>query len=185
MPFAKIPGKGNEKIKTDYIVKVGGKSVYVSVSPASWMYDTYGLQIGVSLKKGAENAETEFFIDKKLHWKRVTNNAVAAFIKKTVKPALLVKLEKVMSESAKRRKEFEKKWAVEEKKREKLALKAKEKAKSKGFTHYTTVVIHSEFGDDSMTEVFLKKKVTPKALADFLKKKYKVHHVDVGPIKAL
>jgi hypothetical protein len=129
-----------------------GEQVFFSVSPCSWMYANYGLQVQLSLTENAVNAESEFILDKtfeamKKPMQELDSAAKDVAEKWLAENGTALLHERVTTWRA-RAAEFEAKMQKDAK-REAAAQKRSDKShKAKGFTHRVNAWIHRAQGDD-------------------------------------
>lgn len=142
--------------------------VFVSISPCSWMYPNYGLQISLSLREHAANVACEFICDKTVNYKDLKSPVAVAFKMATawLNANGLLALQTQLKKEAEILEEYKKLEAKEQKRLD--ALKAKHKAQ--GFTHQMTYVIHSNSGSDRVYDAFFKGEPTKADIAQLLKK---------------
>lgn len=141
----------------DFTLPFGGREVFVSISPCSWMYDTYGLQVSLATKANACNAESEFVRDKSIQAATMSRDDLRAAAETTAVQWLeangLSKLDEAVSVWAVKAGTFAKTIAAAAKKEAKARLKRLTKLQAKGFTHVMDAWIHPESGDDYRAEV--------------------------------
>lgn len=156
-------------IVTVIVVTYDNREVYVEVSPCSWMYPGYGLQIKMATKPSAVNAESVFDCDKSVEvdefmsqdelYKLAQRQAIAWLEKNGVeildqKVLEWSKTHAVLAERVKQTHEKEKQDYV---KRMTAHVKA-------GYTHVLRAWIHPSRGDDYQVEACFKGKPTPKQI---------------------
>lgn len=165
----------NTKISTQFTVEHNGKTVHVEISPCSWMHKGYGLQIGLSLKDKACNAETIFSLDRSIDACDMSVDAMLVHAEQSAKKwlsengvgPLAKKIDDWATESAKWQKEIDRENA----KRAARAATMNAKRKAEGYTHKITAVIHPKNGgDDYMIEAYVKGAPTETDIAGLLKK---------------
>jgi len=155
--------------KTAFKLRYKGQLVYASVSPCSWMYQGYGLQIQLSLKENGENAESVFPKDKEFECRDVSLDILMPRAQSLAISYLqtngLEPLQKALDHWA----EAQKKWDEILKKEEAALLRDHAKHKAKGFTHYTTGWVHSS-GDDYQVGAYSKGAPTEAQIKKLLKR---------------
>lgn len=154
--------------KQDFTVNHNGVTVFASVSPCSWMYPNYGMQVQVATKKNACNAESEL-IKWSTPFDQSSDADVTTHIIAFMNAGGVAKLEqKVVS------------WAVESKKlraeidRAEVRAKARAakyaaKMKAEGYTHRVLAWVHPASGDDYQVEFFSKRQPTDAEIVKLLK----------------
>lgn len=155
---------------------IGDTTVTAKVSPCSWMYDGYGLQISVALTSGgtatihrkqiAFEAATEADVRTLLEGVRVlpcTKCGKPTFDPKTVETRESTECEACVKAAFDA--EFEK-GQVEERKKI-AALDAKQKAK--GFTHRIDGWVHPESGGDHPVSFYMTKPTVQQIRGDLRK----------------
>lgn len=134
-------------------VKVDDKTVYIKVSPCSWLNKGYGLQIGLSLRENAANIGTVFDVDRS-----VDATTVA---KQDLLPLALTQAQRWVGENGldrlqtafKNEADLYKKWDEMERQRLINDMRRYTKAKNDGYTHVMTASIHPKSGNDKIVEV--------------------------------
>lgn len=176
-------------VKTDFVIKHEGRDIYVEISPCSWMYPGYGLQLKMAGKPNAYNAEAVFDRDPAIRAdtipvkemvelakiqarKWLTENNVAELDEKVVKWA---------KDSAKLDAAIKKEQAKEEKAR----MKRLTKNQAAGYTHVVDAWIHPASGDDYRTEVCTKGIPTTDDIKRILSKSQFKTDFKVTPISEL
>lgn len=161
-------------VTPEFTVEHQGSTIYGQVSPCSFMYPRYGLQVRLSMVKNPCNAESEFIRDQSITVQGVDGAVVtAAAVKLTVeflqingKAPLLAALGRWVAAKA----GFD---AAEEVRRQRsvAALERRiAKRKAGGYTHRIVAWIHPLRGDDHMVEGFTRGEPTSADLAWILMK---------------
>ena len=155
-----------------FLIEHNGTKVFCEISPCSWMYANYGLQVQLSLKENANNTESKFINDKNiicfdvpLPLKEANNLATGWLGANGIKP-----LQNSIDAWNKAKEEFDKERIIDEAKEVKRAAKMSAKRKAEGFTHLFTGWIHPACGDDYRVEAFIKGVPTNTDIANLLKK---------------
>ena len=150
-----------------------GETVFYEVSPCSWMYKGYGLQVRISMKERAVNAESEFLLDKTTDAHGVAPDKLEAKAALTVAEWLKTNGTKPLHESvakwARISAEFEQKFADEEKKTAERIKRTDARRKREGYTHKLDAWIHPARGEDFMITVYGKQLFTKEDIADQLR----------------
>jgi hypothetical protein len=138
--------------KTENVIDHNGEQVFFSVSPCSWMYPNYGLQVQLSLAENAVNAESEFILDKAFDAMKKPMPELEAAAKGMAEKWLAENGAAILHERVAtwraRASEFDAEMQKEAK-REAAAQKRRDKShKAKGFTHRVNAWIHPDQGDD-------------------------------------
>ena len=136
-------------------IEHNGEQVFFSVSPCSWMYPRYGLQVGISLTQDGVNAETEFVLDKGFDAidkpMQHLNEAARTMVEKWLAENGTAPLHDLRAKWQAAKAQF----AVEIEKDEKRTAAAREREdkryKAKGYTHRIDAVIHPAHGDDHLS----------------------------------
>ena len=151
-----------------FLIENNGTKVFCEISPCSWMHAGYGLQVKISLKENANNAESEFILDKNIICVGVplplkeANSMVTGWLEVNgIKP-----LQNSIDAWNKASEEFEKERIIDAAKEAKRAAKRK----VEGFTHRFSAWIHPTSGDDYSVEAFIKGVPTNTDIANLLKK---------------
>lgn len=124
-----------------------GKTVYINVSPCSWMDLHYGLQFSLSLRENAPNCACEFVLHKEkagMHKDDMLTFA-RVFAQEWLEDNGLSKLEAAIARTDAMKAQFAKAADTE------AALI--QKYKKQGFTHLFIGVVHRN-GDDKIVEAF-------------------------------
>ncbi len=140
-------------------IEHNGEEVFFAVSPCSWMYPKYGLQVQISLKENAVNAESEFIIDKGIEAASKSKEEREAAAKVMVEKWLGENGTKILHENVAKWKvaaaEFAREIAEENERVAAQQQKDDKKYKAKGYTHRLDAWIHPENGgDDYMTVTY-------------------------------
>jgi hypothetical protein len=126
--------------------------MFFSVSPCSWMYPNYGLQVQLSLAENAVNAESEFILDKAFdamkkpmpELEAVAKDMAEKWLSENGTAILHDNVTSWRARAAEFKAEMEK-----DAKRDLAAQKRRDKShKAKGFTHRVNAWIHPDQGDD-------------------------------------
>lgn len=128
-----------------------GQTVYINVSPCSWMYLDYGLQFSLSLRENAPNCACEFVLHKEkagMHKDDMPTFA-RVFAQAWLEANGLSKLEAAIVRTDAMKAQFAKAADVEAARRTKLI----QQYKAKGYTHHFMGVVHRN-GDDKVVEAF-------------------------------
>lgn len=146
---------------------VAGTPVYSEVSPCSWMYPDYGLQIGVRLNVNYPNIATHFLFDKTLPYAKATE----ADARKMIKDFLDAGGMEILKAAEAKWQALQQKMVVSEAERaKKLAAEDKE-AKRKGYTHKLVAWVHPASGDDYMVSAYAKPAPTDAMVKAMLKRR--------------
>jgi hypothetical protein len=141
--------------ETDNTINHNGEQVFFSVSPCSWMNKGYGLQVQVSLKQNAVNAESEFIIDKGIEASSKPKQELEAAAKIMVEKWLAENGTSILHDSIAKwqvaKAEFARDIAAENERAAAQQKKDDKKYKAKGYTHRLDAWIHSDDGDDYQT----------------------------------
>lgn len=159
---------------TTFKVQYGGETVHCSISPCSWMYPDYGLQVQVSLDEKGVNAASEFIRDAAF---KVTRENIAEALEraKVIATAWLashdgvVVLRRKAAEWKRIDAEFAAELAKEDKAERRRIASRKSRAKSKGFTHRFVGWVHPSQGDDYQVEAFTVGEPTASQVAKLLR----------------
>lgn len=134
-------------------------TVHVSISPCSWMYPNYGLQIQLSLAPNACNAASRFANDKTLNAYNTKGQALVEMAQACAARWLAEHgtqpLRQAEADWAEALAGFEIENARSEEKRKKKEAASIAKRKAEGYTHRFIAVIHPKSGDDYMIEAFV------------------------------
>ena len=132
--------------------------IYMRISPCSWMYKNYGLQIGLSLTPDACNAETIF-----VNRKGIDCESMPRAEMRVLAQAMADQWEAVNGESTLQSKVIESRaesarfaleWAKEEKKEAAARQRRVAKYRKQGYTHRLAGWIHPQSGDDYPVEFY-------------------------------
>ncbi len=136
-----------------------GEQVFFSVSPCSWMYPNYGLQVGISLTQNAVNAVSEFIIDKGVEATNRPMQELDDAAKVMVEKWLSENGTKILHEKAAKWKVAAAEFAAESEKENKRMAAAQKRSdarhKAKGYTHRVDACIHPAHGDDYLTSTYV------------------------------
>lgn len=147
------------EVATDFVIPFQGREVFVAVSPCSWMYAGYGLQIRLSVKANAYNAEAEFVRERSIAAETMSraelHAAATVLATQWLEMNGPAKLDKAVTDWAVKAAKFDKAIAKEARKEAKARLKRLTKLQEQGFTHVVDAWIHPKSGDDYQTEVCL------------------------------
>lgn len=162
-----------ELLPNTSMIEHDGEKVFVAVSPCSWMNKHYGLQVKISLKPDAVNAESEFVIDKTFDAhdmpRAETYRAGKALGEKWIAENGTALLHARVAEWAANAAKLNEELAKIDK-REAAALKRRDsRYKRQGFTHRVTAWIHPEHGDDFQRIAYVQSAPTPLEIAGILK----------------
>ena len=144
---------------TNFVISHSGRDVFCEISPCSWMYKDYGLQVKLSVVKNGCNAESVFAHDKSI---KITDKTPRDEMIESSKKVALNKLNEVGIEDlvaqaqkwAVAKADWDIQWAKDEEARQKREAKEIAKYKAKGFTHKFTGWIHPAKGDDRMVGAY-------------------------------
>ena len=145
-----------------------GQTVFYEISPCSYMYGSYGLQLKVSLHKDACNAESEFLRDKacvKADFDKRAKVMLAEFLDGKG----IAKLQRNVKEYAKRLEKFKREWAAIEAKQAKEQAARDAKMIRQGYTHRIVAWIHPQAGDDYQVQAYSNGPFTKADIRDILK----------------
>jgi ectoine hydroxylase-related dioxygenase (phytanoyl-CoA dioxygenase family) len=145
-----------------------GQSVYYDISPCSFMYRGYGLQLQVALRKGACNAESEFLRDKTID-KEDFDKRAKELLAEFIDDKGVAKLERKVKDYAKRAEKFKREWAKIEAKQAKEKAARDAKMIRQGYTHRLDAWIHPTRGDDYQVQAYAKGAFTKADIRDILK----------------
>lgn len=136
-----------------------GEQVFFSVSPCSWMYPKYGLQVGISLTENAVNAESEFILDKGFNAMdkpmQDLDLAAKAMVEKWLTENGTAVLRERVVEWQASNAQFAKEMEQEEKRMAAEQKRSDQRHKAKGYTHRVNAFFHPEHGDDYMTVAYV------------------------------
>lgn len=127
------------------ITAPNGKTVFVAISPCSWMYPDYGLQVRISLQPNAVNAASVFKCDKSLKWSGDSgemSRRALAIAEDYLAENSTGEIESVVAKWDAYQEEFRVKQ-IEERERERSE---ELDMRRRGFTHKTDLWIHPENG---------------------------------------
>lgn len=145
----------------------GKLTVYCEISPCSWMNQAYGMQVKLSLRKGASNAESVF-----LRWGTSYNDSCSDDVKSHVSEFIaqkrIIEIQKAEAEWAKASVELKARMRKSEAKRKEEDAAMLAKRKAEGYKYVVMAWIHSH-GDDKLIKGFFAKKPTKSEIAQLLK----------------
>lgn len=144
--------------ETTNTIDHNGEQVFYSVSPCSWMNKHYGLQVQISLKPNAVNAESEFIRDKGIEATDKPKQELDAAAKVMVEKWLGENGTAILHENVAKWKaaaaEFAREFAAEDARFAAQQKKDDKKYKAKGYTHRVDAWIHPDDGDDYQTTTY-------------------------------
>lgn len=151
--------KTSQAVSTEFSILYAGRRVYVKLSPCSWMYSNYGMQLEFSLQQKAPDVASVFFVFKQHDVEAMPRDQTMKLAKKEARNWIdkMQNRQQLVDAEAK----YAKYLMFADKihaKREAKAMAYIAMMKLKGFTHKTICVIHSNSGDDSVREIFTKGK---------------------------
>jgi hypothetical protein len=139
------------------IITHNGETVTFEVSPCSWMYKHYGLQVRVSLEGDNCNAVSEFLLDKGYEATAMTKDEMATSAKAMVEDWLAKNgtdpLHSRLESWKKAKAAFEADIEKTNKRHATASARRDKRYKAKGFTHRVNAIIHGE-GDDYETVAY-------------------------------
>jgi hypothetical protein len=143
-----------------HFIEHDGEKVYWEVSPCSWMYKHYGMQIQLSLKPNAVNAASEFVNDKSIkgcdEMKAAERNKLGRELAQKWLTAHGTKpLHAAQQRWDKVDAEYDAKMKKSEAGRKVKQQKQDDQQKAKGFTHRLDGWLHVN-GDDRQVQAYFK-----------------------------
>lgn len=138
----------------DFTRTVDGKTIYCEISPCSWMYSYYGLQVGIKFDPKDPNAATIFVHRKELKWDKTANMTAKA--EQIVDEYLASKGITELVAAKEKWTKTEAKWAKEEEREIQRGQMRDADYKRKGFTHRFDGWIHPRSGDDRQVTAYCK-----------------------------
>lgn len=160
-----------------FLTTIGGAELSAEISPCSWAYPTYGLQIRVSMKDGGNC----YVHRKDLPWAKATEaDAQAMLATVKVKPCSKCGSPAFDPDSADTNREglcercfieqLDAEFAAAEQK-EKEAIAARDaEMKAKGFKWRVTGWVHAPTGDDTQLDMYFSLKPTKRQIKNELEK---------------
>jgi hypothetical protein len=160
-----------------FTVAYKGRTVYVEVSPCSWMYAGNGLQARLALSEKAVNAESVFVNEKAIACRDANGPLSAAALRELAEAAAerwlakngVVPIEAQVATWAKDKAAFDAEFAKDAKREAELLTITKAIRKKHGFTHRTVAWIHPGRGDDYSVELWTKAEPTKAEIARLLR----------------
>jgi hypothetical protein len=151
--------KGMRMQETNNTINHNGEQVFFSVSPCSWMYKHYGLQVKISLKEHAVNAECEFILDKGIDAtdkpKQELDDAAKVMVEKWLGENGTTLLHEHVAKWKAAKAKFDAEFAEEDARFAEQQKKDDKKHKAKGYTHRVDAWIHpTQGGDDYQTTTY-------------------------------
>lgn len=145
--------------ETTNIINHKGEQVFFSVSPCSWMKQGYGLQVQISMKEHAVNAESEFILDKSIEAtdksKQELDAAAKVMVEKWLGDNGTALLHEHVAKWKAVKAEFDAEFAEEDARFAAQQKKDDKKHKAKGYTHRVDAWIHpAQGGDDYQTTTY-------------------------------
>lgn len=177
------PASRNPFDLVKFTLEKNGTTVHGEVSPCSFMYPTYGLQIRLALSEKACNAESIFAIDKTLEVSEMDDGALRtaclALAEAKLAGSGIAELEAQVAKWKQARAQFEAEDAKRQSAQAKRDAREDAKMKAQGFTHKVVGWVHPLSGDDYMVEGYVRGVPTPADLRKILRgsedqKDYKV-----------
>lgn len=151
--------KGMRMQETINTINHNGEQVYFSVSPCSWMNKGYGLQVQISLKEHAVNAESEFIHDKGIEAtdkpKQELDDAAKVIVQKWLADNGTALLHEHVDKWKAAKAQFDAEFAEEDARFTAQQKEDDKKHKAKGYTHRVDAWIHpAQGGDDYQTTTY-------------------------------
>ncbi len=155
-------------------IEHNAEKVFFSVSPCSWMYPNYGLQVQVSLSENAVNAASEFILDKAFDAMNKPLQDLDAAAKVMVEKWLSENGTTILHDKAAKWKvasaEFAREIADENERIAAQQKKDDKTRKAKGYTHRLDACIHPKHGgDDYLTTTYFVGAPTEAQIAKILR----------------
>lgn len=157
---------------------ISGTNLTAKVSPCSWMYPNYGLQIEVSMVGGGKayvlEKKTDFDHATQADMQRLFDAVRLCECKRCSKPAFDPKSVKTNRKGVCEGcflAALEKQYARDLAKEAKLLEGVRKQLKSKGYTHHIQAWIHPEDGSDYQVDFGGKGKVSDKQIQNTLRAK--------------
>lgn len=143
-------------VKTDFVIKHEDRDVHVQISPCSWMYPGYGLQIQIASKPNACNAESVFDRDQMVNVSTVEAKDLVTIARRQARKWLaendVTELDAKIAKWAEASVQFDAAIKKEQEKDAKARIKRLTKRQTQGYTHVVDAWIHPATGDDYRTE---------------------------------
>jgi len=179
--------------KTDFVIKHEGRDIYVEISPCSWMYPGYGLQIKIAGKPNACNAESSFDRDQTVNASAIESKALVLALvlrakrqaRKWLKENGVADLDAKIAQWAEASVRFDAAIKKEQAKEEKARIKWLTKRQTEGYTHVVEAWIHPEYGDDYRSDSCAMGIPTPADIKRILSKSQVKTDYRVTPIDEL
>lgn len=160
--------------ETAHKIDFNGEQVIFRVSPCSWMHKGYGLQVGLSMKENAVNAESEFIRDESYEATdkpmEELDRAGRAFAEKWLAENGTALLHEHVAKWQAAKDEFDKEFAEEDKKAAAAQKRADARYKKKGYTHRVNAWIHPSQGDDFQSVSYVMGEPSEKDIAQILRR---------------
>lgn len=158
---------------TNQTIVFNNERVNFSVSPCSWMYPDSGLEISLSVKENAVNAECEFVADKSFDAMNKPMQLLDAAAKVMAEKWLAengtsplhekLALWKAMSDALRSG------LAKAQKRQDELQKRRDQDHKVKGYTHRVNAWVHPQHGDDYMKVAYYAGNPDKAAISKLLK----------------
>lgn len=127
-------------------------SIFWEVSPCSWMYPGYGLQVRISLKANAVNAECEFVHNKTVRADTLPKDQLREAAEHEVRQWLeqhgVKPLQTAVTKWARYAAKFKREESIRQARSKQQLAAADAKHKAQGFTHRVDAWIHPRAGGD-------------------------------------
>lgn len=142
--------------RNEFALSHKGTRVYVEISPCSWIYQGYGLQVKLALYLNAPNAASVFTIDRSFEACGATSGDLRSAARALATDWLRVNGCGPLREAKARWEKVQADFKREAEEREAKLKKEIAKAKAEGFTHRLSAWVHPTHGDDEYVELWFK-----------------------------
>jgi len=157
---------------TDFVIDHEGRDIYVEISPCSWMYAGYGLQIKLSTAKNACNAESVFDRNPDVKAGELSTKALVEKAHAQAVRWLAIngvgEIDKAVARWAKIRVRLDKAIEKERVREEKARIRRLKQRQAAGLTHVVDACIHPFSGDDFQIEACTIGEPTPEDIKRIL-----------------
>jgi hypothetical protein len=145
-----------KNVATSFVLDHKGRNIHVEISPCSWMYPGYGLQIKLSTKEHACNAESIFDRNHEIKADEISTGALVkeahAQAARWLEANGVAKIDQAVAKWAEASVKFDAAIKKEQKREEKARIRRLTKRQAEGYTHVVDAWIHPSSGDDYRTE---------------------------------
>jgi hypothetical protein len=152
-----------------------GTTLYYGISPCSWMYSYYGLQIRVSLSASSCNRESIFLNNKASRWSKAKDMDAAAvtLLEENLSPDFLLRLQAAVSSWQEDCASYDKAHQIAVTEFEARCAQAKED----GYVYHTRGIGHPVASSDYTFDFFSRAKPTQALVFSYARCCYHSHQV--------